>query len=79
MGLGVAMNIDFSEQELLFQQEVQHFLKDQLQVDISEKMLIVTPLTKDNNTRRLKIMPAHACYGRKWQMEQGGTGGTRQK
>ena len=70
------MNIDFSEKELLFQQEVQHFLRDQLPADISEKMLTGKALTKENHVRWQQILHAQGWAGVNWPIEHGGTGWT---
>jgi alkylation response protein AidB-like acyl-CoA dehydrogenase len=70
------MNTDFSEQELLFQQEVQQFLREKLPADISEKMLSGKALTKENHVRWQQILHTQGWAGVNWPVEHGGTGWT---
>lgn len=70
------MNIDFSPEELAFQQEVRQFLKDKLPSDISEKTLNGTHMTKEDYVRWQQILHKQGWAGVNWPVEYGGTGWT---
>ncbi|WP_444928059.1 acyl-CoA dehydrogenase family protein [Microbulbifer sp. TRSA002] len=70
------MNIDFSPEELAFQQEVQQFLQEKLPEDIREKTLKEIPLEKEDFIRWQKILYEQGWAATNWPVEYGGTGWT---
>ncbi len=70
------MNIDFSPEELAFQQEVRAFLKEKLPADIRKKTLNGTHLSKENHVRWQQILHSQGWAGINWPVEHGGTGWT---
>lgn len=74
------MNVDFSPEELAFQQEARQFLQDKLPKDISKRILagahMGTHLSKDDHVRWQKILHDQGWAGINWPVEYGGTGWT---
>ncbi|WP_444931241.1 acyl-CoA dehydrogenase family protein [Microbulbifer sp. SSSA002] len=68
------MNIDFSPEELVFQQGVQRFLQEKLPEDIREKTLKEIPLDKEDFIRWQKILYEQGWAATNWPVEYGGTG-----
>lgn len=70
------MNIDFSDLELTFQQEVKTFLDQKLPPEISERHKAGVPLAKEDYVRWQQILHAQGWAGVNWPVEHGGTGWT---
>ncbi len=70
------MNVDFSEQELAFQQEVRQFLKEKLPKDISDKSHNDLHFEKDDFVRWQKALAQQGWAALNWPVEYGGTGWT---
>ncbi|MCV6625863.1 MAG: acyl-CoA dehydrogenase family protein, partial [Cellvibrionaceae bacterium] len=68
------MNVDFSAEELAFQQEVRDFLADKLPAEIGAKVLAGTPTSKDDHIRWQKILAEQGWAAVNWPVEHGGTG-----
>lgn len=70
------MNVDFSEQELAFQQEVRQFLNDKLPADIADKTKNDLHFEKEDFIRWQKILADQGWAAVNWPVEYGGTGWT---
>ena len=70
------MNIDFSAEELTFQQEVSAFLAAELPSDIRDKAANSIELTKDDFVTWQKILAKKGWAATNWPVEFGGTGWT---
>ena len=70
------MNIDFSTEELAFQQEVSAFLAAELPGDIRDKAANGIELTKDDFVTWQKILAKKGWVATNWPVEFGGTGWT---
>ncbi|GAB2884182.1 acyl-CoA dehydrogenase family protein [Microbulbifer echini] len=70
------MNMDFSPEELVFQQDVRQFLREKLPPDIRESTLKEIPLAKENFVRWQKILYEKGWAAVNWPVEYGGTGWT---
>jgi len=68
------MNVNFSDDELVFRDEVRRFLKDKYPADISEKQDNGVALGKDDMVRWQKILYAQGWAAVNWPVEYGGTG-----
>lgn len=68
------MNIDFSAEELAFQQDVQQFLQDKLPAEIAERQKAQLPLEKEDYVRWQKILNDQGWAAVNWPVEHGGTG-----
>ncbi|MGV2870688.1 acyl-CoA dehydrogenase family protein [Colwellia sp. E150_009] len=70
------MNIDFSESEKLFQQEVREFLANKLPKTLKEKIANGINLTKEDHVEWQKVLYEKGWAGENWPVEHGGTGWT---
>ncbi len=70
------MNIEFTAEELQFQDEVRRFLNEKLPADIREKTLTGRHMTKADHVRWQKVLYAQGWAGVNWPVEYGGTGWT---
>lgn len=70
------MNIDFTEEELSFREEVRSFLQEKLPEELSEKTLNGLHMEKEDYVRWQKILHEQGWAGVNWPVEYGGTGWT---
>jgi alkylation response protein AidB-like acyl-CoA dehydrogenase len=70
------MNVNLSDDELKFQQEIRAFLKEKYPDDIRKKQDSGIPLTKDDLIRWQKILYEQGWIAVNWPVEYGGTGWT---
>jgi alkylation response protein AidB-like acyl-CoA dehydrogenase len=70
------MNVDFSKEELAFQQEVRTFLKDKYPDELRKKTDSGIALSRDDFIRWQKIMYQQGWAAVNWPVELGGTGWT---
>lgn len=70
------MDIDFSESEKKFQQEVSAFLSEKIPSDIKVKVESGVHLAKGDYVRWQKILFERGWAGENWPVEYGGTGWT---
>lgn len=70
------MNIDFTEEELSFREEVRRFLQEKLPAELSEKTLNGLHMEKEDYVRWQKILHERGWAGVNWPVEYGGTGWT---
>lgn len=70
------MNVDFSEEELAFQQDVRTFLKDKYPDDLRKKTDSGIALSREDFIRWQKIMYQRGWAAVNWPVELGGTGWT---
>jgi len=70
------MNVDFSKEELAFQQDVRTFLKDKYPDDLRKKTDSGIALSRDDFIRWQKIMCQQGWAAVNWPVELGGTGWT---
>lgn len=70
------MNVDFTEEELLFREEVRDFLQRKLPEDIRKKTLNGLHMGKEDYVRWQKILYEQGWAGVNWPVEHGGTGWT---
>jgi alkylation response protein AidB-like acyl-CoA dehydrogenase len=70
------MNIDFSTEELAFQQEVREFLQAELPEEISGRVKLGLSLQKDDHVRWQKTLNQQGWLAPNWPVEYGGTGWT---
>jgi alkylation response protein AidB-like acyl-CoA dehydrogenase len=70
------MNVDFSKEELEFQQDVRTFLRDKYPDDLREKTDSGITLSRDDLIRWQKIMYQQGWAAVNWPVEIGGTGWT---
>ena len=70
------MNVDFSKEELEFQQEVRTFLKDKYPDDLRKKTDSGIALSREDFIRWQKIMYQQGWAAVNWPVELGGTGWT---
>jgi alkylation response protein AidB-like acyl-CoA dehydrogenase len=68
------MNVDFSQEELDFQQEVRSFFKDQYPKDLKTKSDNGIALSREDHIRWQKIMHKQGWAAVNWPVEFGGTG-----
>ncbi|MGH8168285.1 MAG: acyl-CoA dehydrogenase family protein, partial [Woeseiaceae bacterium] len=68
------MNVNFSDDELVFRDEVRRFLQDKYPADIREKHDNGIVLDKDDMVRWQKILYAQGWAAVNWPVEYGGTG-----
>ncbi|HEX2140055.1 MAG TPA: acyl-CoA dehydrogenase family protein [Woeseiaceae bacterium] len=68
------MNIDFSDEELAFREEVRQFLRDRYPDSLRAKQLAGTPLSKEDIVRWQKILYERGWAAVNWPVEYGGTG-----
>lgn len=68
------MNIDFTEQELAFQQEVREFFDNHYPKDIQAKVDADIHPSKDDFTRWQKILNDKGWFAENWPEEYGGPG-----
>lgn len=70
------MNVDFSAEELAFQEEVRQFLKEKLPADIAEKSRKGLHFEKEDFVTWQKILAEKGWAAVNWPVEYGGTGWT---
>lgn len=70
------MNIDFSTEELAFQQEVRDFLQAELPEEVSSRVKLGLSLQKDDHVRWQKTLNKQGWLAPNWPVEYGGTGWT---
>ena len=70
------MNLNFTEEELAFQQEVRTFLKEKLPENIAKKSIDGLHPTKDEFIQWQKILYEQGWAAVNWPVEYGGTGWT---
>jgi alkylation response protein AidB-like acyl-CoA dehydrogenase len=70
------MNVDFSEEELAFQEEVRQFLKEKYPKHIQEKVKNGLHLEKEDWVEWQKILYEKGWAAANWPVEYGGTGWT---
>jgi alkylation response protein AidB-like acyl-CoA dehydrogenase len=70
------MNLNFTDREKDFQEEVQKFLQEKLPKDIAEKTKNALHLSKDECNQWQKILYKQGWAGVNWPVEHGGTGWT---
>lgn len=70
------MNVDFSEEELAFQQEVRQFIKEKYPKHIQEKVRNGLHLEKEDWVEWQKILYEKGWAAVNWPVEYGGTGWT---
>jgi alkylation response protein AidB-like acyl-CoA dehydrogenase len=70
------VNIDFSAEELAFQDEAREFLQAELPEDISQKVKQGLHLEKEDYIRWQKILAKKGWVAENWPVEHGGTGWT---
>ena len=70
------MNIDLTEEELRFREEVRQFLADEYPEDIRRKRNDVITLTREDMIRWQKILNGRGWFAVNWPVEHGGTGWT---
>ncbi|WP_193165314.1 acyl-CoA dehydrogenase family protein [Microbulbifer hainanensis] len=70
------MNIDLTEEELSFREEVRAFLKEKLPADLSRKTLNGLHMEKEDYVRWQKILHEQGWAAVNWPVEHGGTGWT---
>jgi alkylation response protein AidB-like acyl-CoA dehydrogenase len=70
------MNVDFSEEELAFQEEVRQFLKEKYPKHIQEKVRNGLHLEKEDWVEWQKILYEKGWAAANWPVEYGGTGWT---
>ncbi|MEX2122309.1 MAG: acyl-CoA dehydrogenase family protein [Woeseia sp.] len=68
------MNVNFSDDELTFRDEVRNFLQEKYPADIREKQDSAVALGKDDMVRWQKILYEQGWAGVNWPVEYGGTG-----
>lgn len=68
------MNIDFSDEERAFREEVRSFLRDKYPDDLRAKQLAGIALTKEDIVRWQKILYERGWAAVNWPVEYGGTG-----
>ncbi len=69
-----AMNIDFSDQELKFRDEVRAFLREKFPEDLRQKQAAGIALSKEDIVRWQKILFERGWAAVNWPVEYGGTG-----
>lgn len=70
------MNVEFSSEELAFQEEVRKFLKEKLPAKISEKSKNELHFTKEDFVQWQQILAEQGWAAVNWPVEYGGTGWT---
>ena len=70
------MDLEFSQEELAFREEVRSFIAQKLPADIREKVDQGQPLTKEEIVRWQKILFQKGWIAPNWPVEYGGTGWT---
>ncbi len=70
------MNVEFSAEELAFQQEVRQFLNDKLPAKIAEKSKKELHFTKEDFVEWQQILAEKGWAAVNWPVEHGGTGWT---
>jgi len=70
------MNVDFSEEELAFQEEVRQFLKEKYPKHIQEKVKNGLHIEKEDWVEWQKILYEKGWAAANWPVEYGGTGWT---
>lgn len=70
------MNVNFTNEELAFEQKVQSFLKEKLPSTIAEKTTRGLHLTKAEQVQWQKILHEQGWSAANWPVEHGGTGWT---
>jgi alkylation response protein AidB-like acyl-CoA dehydrogenase len=70
------MDLEYSKEELTFQEEVRSFVEQKLPADIRAKMDLGLPLAKDDFVRWQKILYERGWIAPNWPVEYGGTGWT---
>lgn len=70
------MDLEYSKEELAFQEEVRSFVEQKLPADIRTKMDLGLPLAKDDFVRWQKILYERGWIAPNWPVEYGGTGWT---
>ena len=68
------MNLDFTEEEKAFQQEVRQFLKDKLPARLSDKVRNGQRLTKEDMEEWHAILNERGWLANHWPEEWGGPG-----
>lgn len=68
------MNVNFTETDLAFQEEVRNFFHNEYPADIREKQEKGVYLKKDDHIRFQKALYAKGWAGINWPVEHGGTG-----
>jgi len=68
------MDLNYSQEETKFREEVQHWLKINLPEDIRQKVIGYQELTKEDYQRWHKILAAKGWSVPHWPVEWGGTG-----
>jgi len=70
------MNIDLTDEELQFREEVRQFLADEYPEDIHRKRIENVTLTRDDMVRWQKALNKKGWFAVNWPVEYGGTGWT---
>ncbi|MEH6606030.1 MAG: acyl-CoA dehydrogenase family protein, partial [Pseudomonadales bacterium] len=70
------MNIDFTEEELIFQKEVRQFLDNEFPADMKEKISKGLETSKEDTVNWQQILYRKGWAGVNWPVEYGGTGWT---
>lgn len=68
------MNVDFSDDERRFQQEVRAFMSDKYPDDIRQQLNAEIELSKEDQVRWQKILYSRGWAAVNWPVEYGGTG-----
>lgn len=70
------MNVNLTDEELAFRDEVRKFLAGKYPADIREKQDKGIPLSREDTTRWQKILNEQGWFAINWPVEYGGTGWT---
>jgi len=70
------MNLQFTQEEIEFRQEVQAFIKDKLPAALRDKVRSNTPLAKEDYETWHAILQSRNWLGATWPKEHGGPGWT---
>lgn len=70
------MRVTFTDEELVFRDEVRAFFRDEMPADIADKQRLGVPLERDDFIRFQKVLFARGWAGYNWPVEYGGTGWT---
>src|ERR1700742_822198 len=70
------MDLEFTQEETAFRDEVRKFVADKLPAEIREKVDQGQPLAKEDAVKWQKILFEQGWIAPNWQVEHGGTGWT---
>ncbi len=70
------MNINFTEEEIAFREEIRHFLAEEYPADIRRKRDEGIELTPEDTIRWQKTLHKRGWFAVNWPVEHGGTGWT---